>query len=354
MKVGIPSEIKPGETRVSLNPYAVAALRREGHRVFVQQSAGIASGYSDERYEDAGAEILPSAEAVYETAELIVKVKEPVDGDLQWLRSDHILFSFLHLAPLPQLVESLREIGITAIAFETVVERGQLPILKPMSQIAGRLSVQLGTCWLHSPQGGKGLLLGGVSGVSRGTVVVLGAGNAGGEAALTAARAGARVIVFDRDEVRLQHMREAADNIEALFPFDDLLDDAIAGADLLIGAVLIPGAHAPRLVSRQHIAEMQAGSVVVDISIDQGGCIETAHATDYLAPTYTVDDVVHSGITNMPAAVARSATDALSNAVLPYTVHLANGTWRDDPALRAAVNVESGEIVLPALRCDNP
>lgn len=360
MRIGVPREIKPLEGRVGLIPAACRDLVRAGHELVVETGAGLASGYSDEAYRQAGVSLSPSASAVYQDAELVVKVKEPVAEEYAYLRQDHILFSYLHLAANPQLTECLRRTGLTAVAFETVQEDdGRLPLLAPMSDIAGRLSIQLGIHLLHQPQGGKGLLLGGLPGADRGHVVVIGAGVAGGNAALLAAANGASVTVFDRKREKLEAMRALGANVTALFPYDEAIDTAVKNADLLIGAVLIPGARAPHVVSAQQVAQMQAGSVVVDISVDQGGCIETTRPTDYNQPTYRVGEIVHLAVTNLPGAVPRSASQALSAAVLPYLHQLAE-TPLDaidrESALGSGINVQAGACVHPALQdgCNTP
>jgi len=350
MHIGIPREIKPLEGRVGLIPDACSELVAAGHAVFVESGAGALSGYEDDQYRAAGVTLCDTAAELYETARLIIKVKEPVEGDLRYLRREHILFSYLHLAADPSLTRRLQDIGLTAIAFETVQDdAGFLPLLAPMSDIAGRLAIQLGVGLLHAPQGGKGLLLGGVPGAERGHVVVIGAGVAGGNAVRVAAALGAQVTVFDRKRERLEDMREIGDNVTALYAWPDRIEAAVLGADLLIGAVLIPGARAPHVVSAEQVAGMSAGSVIVDISVDQGGCIETTRPTDYRTPTYRVDDVVHLAVTNLPGAVPKTASQALSAALSPYLLPLASGAFEDQAALRRGINVRAGELCHPAL-----
>lgn len=349
MRIGVPVEIKPLEGRIALVPEACSDLVRAGHEVFVQSGAGIKSGFADEDFRRAGVKIVPDAAAIYGEAELVVKVKEPLDDDLTHLRSDHLLFCFLHLAADESLTRRLCEIGLTAVAFETVEAGGQLPLLAPMSDIAGRLSVQVGTHLLHQPQGGKGLLLGGVPGTQRGHVVVLGAGMAGGSAAILAAASGARVTVFDRRRERLAAMRELGANVTALYAYKDTMAQAVADADLLVGAVLIPGAKADRLVSAEQVAGMQDGSVIVDISVDQGGCIATTRATTYEAPTYVEHGVTHFCVANMPGGVPRTSTQALSAVLLPYVETLASGDWESSQALQKGINVRAGKVAYPAL-----
>lgn len=351
MRIGIPTETKILEGRVALIPAAVAELARAGHEVFVQAGAGIASGYADHEYARAGARILPDAGALYEAAQLVIKVKEPQPEELELLRRDHRLFCYLHLAADGQLMRALQRIGLTAVAFETVQEAdGRLPLLAPMSDIAGRLAVQIGTHLLHRTQGGKGLLLGGLPAAERGHVVILGAGVAGGSAAMTAAALGARVTVFARNRDRLAAMQALGANVTGLYPYQDAIVQAVREADLLIGAVLIPGARTPRLVSAGMVRSMAPGSVIVDISVDQGGCIETMRPTTYAEPTFLWEGVVHFGVTNMPGAVPRSASQALSAALIPYVLRLAADDWDADPALIAGVNLRAGEVMHPALR----
>jgi alanine dehydrogenase len=351
VKIGIPREIKPLEGRVALSPEACSSLVQHGHSVFIETSAGRLSGYADADYRAAGAAIADDAATLYGSAGLIVKVKEPVAGDLALLRSDHLLFCYLHLAPNPELTRQLRDIGLTAVGFETVeTDHGELPLLAPMSDIAGRLAVQIGTHLLHQPQGGKGVLLGGLPGVARGHVVIIGAGNAGGNAAAMAAAIGAEVVVFDVRRERLGAMRSLGNNVTALYPYTDRLRSEVARADLLIGATLQTGTRTPHIVSRDMVASMQPGSVIVDISVDQGGCVETTRPTSYAAPTYVEEGVVHFCVTNMPGAVPRSATQALSSALLPYVLQLSGADWEQQAPLQRAVNVRAGEVVHPALR----
>ena len=349
MNIGIPKEIKVLEGRVALIPAAVADLCQGGHRVLVEAGAGVASGYVDTAYAQAGAEIVNTAEALYKGACLIVKVKEPVGGDLEHLTDEHILFSYLHLAALPTLTQQLQDIGLTAIGFETVEVGRQRPLLAPMSDIAGRLSVQIGSNLLYRPNGGKGLLLGGLPGVSRGKVVILGAGVAGGNAALVAAALGAEVTVFDRNRDKLARMRAIGDNVTGLHSYGESITEAVQAADLVIGAILVTGEKAAYLVNEATVKTMQAGSVIVDIAVDQGGCIETTQPTDYSQPTFELHGVTHFGVTNMPGAVPKTASQALSAAILPWVERLCVDEWRDDNALAGAVNIEAGKIIHPAL-----
>lgn len=349
MKVGVPREIKPMEGRVALVPSAVADLVKAGHSVAVEQGAGLLSGYSDEDYRQAGASLAANAQTLYGDATLIVKVKEPIEAEYPLLRQDHILFSYLHLAAVPRLAAHLVDTGLTAIAFETVMVDGQLPLLAPMSDVAGRVAVQIGATLLHRQNGGNGILLGGLPAAHRGHVVILGAGNAGGNAAIVAQSLGALVTVFDRQRAKQLRMRELGDNVTALYPYHDDLAHAIADADLVIGAVLKPGAKAPHIVSREMVRSMRPGSAIVDIAVDQGGCVETTRPTDYTAPTYVEEGVTHFAVTNMPAAVPRSASQALSAEVAPYAMLLANGVLDDNDPLQQGINIRQGRIVHPAV-----
>jgi len=350
MIIGIPREVKTLEGRVGLVPAAVAELARNGHQLLVEQGAGELSGYRDEDYRQAGATIVPDASTVYGDAEMIIKVKEPQPQELPLLRQDHLLFCYLHLAAEPTLMQGLLDIGLTAVAFETVAEGHALPLLAPMSDIAGKVAVQVGSHLLHHPQGGRGLLLGGLPAAERGHVVILGAGVAGANATALAAAIGAQVTVFDSNRDKLAAMRAMGANVTALYPYAHDIEHAVETADLLIGAVLIPGAKAPHLVSSDQVRQMQQGSVIIDISVDQGGCIETTRPTTYAEPTFVWEGVTHFGVTNMPGAVPRSASQALSAALIPYALKLAAGDWESDVALLAGVNVRAGEVVYPALK----
>jgi len=351
MQIGIPREIKTLEGRVVLTPEACGDLVQAGHSVYVEQNAGHLSGYSNKLYASAGVTITRDAAETYGRGQLIVKVKEPVAGDLALLQHHHLLFCYLHLAANPDLARHLQAIGLTAVGFETVETNNRaLPLLAPMSDIAGRLATQIGSNLLHQPAGGKGLLLGGLPGAERGRVVVIGAGNAGGSAAAVAAAMGAEVTVFDRNRERLVAMRSLGNNVTALYPYQDAVRQAVAGADLLIGAVLKTGDRSPHVVTRHMVAAMAAGSVIVDISVDQGGCIETTRPTNYENPTYIEEGVLHFAVTNMPGAVPRSASQALSAALLPYVQQIARSDWKTQLPLARGINIEAGHIVHPALK----
>ena len=349
MRIGIPRELKPLEGRVGLIPAACAGLVKEGHAVLVEAGAGLKSGYSDDDYRAVGVEVIMDVAALYEKAEMIVKVKEPIAADLKHLRKEHLLFCYLHLAAEPHLTDELKRIGLTAVAFETVEVNGKLPLLAPMSDIAGRLSAQWATTLLHAPNGGKGVLLGGIPATRRGRIVILGAGVSGGAAATIMAGMGAEVTVFDLDMEKLEKMRALGPNVTGLYPHVKDVADAVAAADVVIGAVLIPGAKAPRVVTAEMVRAMQPGSVVVDIAIDQGGCIETAKPTTWDNPTYVWEGVTHFTVTHMPGAVPRTSSQALSAAIARYTSILASGKWRSNEPLVKGINVENGKVVHPAL-----
>jgi len=351
MHIGIPREIKTCEGRVSLTPEACSSLVKAGHQVFLEKNAGVLSGYTDKLYENVGVQICPDAKTLYDDSSLIVKVKEPVDGDLHYLREDHLLFCFLHLAAEQKLLDKLLNKGLTAIGFETVQEAdGSLPLLLPMSIIAGRLAGQIGMNLLHSTEGGKGLLLGGMATTDRGHVVILGAGNAGAQALDVVASIGANVTVFDLNTSKLAALHNRYPNVTGMTPTHEHIRKTVAAADLLIGAVLVPGRRAPLLVDSEMIASMEKGSVVIDIAVDQGGCIETILPTNWKQPVYTEHGVTHFGVTNMPGTVPRTSTQALSAAILPYVFELAEESWKNNTALQKGINVENGKIIHPALK----
>ena len=352
MRIGVPSETKTLEGRVALIPAACADLVRRGHEVHVQAGAGQKSGFKDEDYTRVGVKIAPTAKKLYEVGELIVKVKEPIAGDLKHLRKDHLLFCYLHLAAEPKLTARLLDIGLTGIAFESVTEAdGSLPLLAPMSIIAGRIATQIGTHLLHQPAGGKGKLLGGLPSTERGKVVVLGAGAAGGNSASLAAAGGANVVVFDMRPDRLAQMMALGPNVTALYPYAEQIAREVRDADLVIGAVLIPSAKAPRVITRAMVQSMEPGSILIDISIDQGGCFETSKPTSWAEPTYVVDGVTHFCVTNMPGAVPQTSSQAICAAILPYVQRLAaDKNWRKFEPLKQGINVEGGKIIHPALK----
>jgi len=351
MRIGVPKETKTLEGRVALVPAAAGDLVKRGHEVWIEKDAGIKSGFKDEQYAQLGVHIAPDAASLYEKGELIVKVKEPIEGDLALLRKHHLLFCYLHLAPLPELTKRLLDIGLTGIAFETVeMPNGDLPLLAPMSIIAGKIAVQVGTHLLHQPEGGKGKLLGGLPSTERGKVVVFGAGAAGGHSAALAAAGGANVVVFEKRQDRMEEMMRLGNNVTTLYPYVDVVAREVASADLVIGAVLVTGAVAPHVLTREMIKGMEPGSVVVDISIDQGGCFETSRPTTWKEPTYVEEGVIHFAVTNMPGAVPQTSSQAICAAILPWVSKLASGSWRDSQPLVRGINVEGGKVVHPALQ----
>lgn len=348
MDIGIPKEIKAQEYRVAATPGAVHALVDAGHRVTVQQGAGVGSGFEDDDYRASGAEIAADAAAVW-SKPMVLKVKEPIESEFGYLRSDLVLFTYLHLAAARPLTEALLAAGTTAIAYETVqLDNGSLPLLTPMSEVAGRMAAQVGAHYLNRFLGGRGLLLGGVPGVEAGEVVILGGGMVGTNAAKIALGLGARVTILDVNHARLQYLDDIfGGRVQTLASNLGNIRGAVASADLLIGAVLIPGARAPRLVTREMLGLMRPGSVIVDVAVDQGGCIETIHATTHEDPTYVVDGVLHYGVANMPGAVPNTSTKALSNQTLPYALRLAAGptqALRADPAMLRGLNTHAGML----------
>jgi alanine dehydrogenase len=349
MIVGIPREVKNHEYRVAATPEGVRELVHAGHRVVVEATAGEGSAISDEQYAAAGAEIMADADAVFAAAELIVKVKEPQPEEFDRFRDDHVLFTYLHLAADEKLTRFLVDRGIRAVAYETVQLDGRLPLLAPMSEIAGRMAPQEGAKYLERPQGGRGVLMGGASGVMPARVVVLGGGMAGGNAAQIAAGMEADVVVLDKDVERLREIdRVWHGRIQTLMSSRLAIEQMVLEADLVIGAVLVPGARAPHLVSAELVRRMRTGSVLVDISIDQGGCFETSHVTTHAEPTYVLDGVVHYAVGNMPGAVPRTSTYALTNVTLHYVLDIAalgvEAAVRDDPALALGVNTWDGRV----------
>jgi alanine dehydrogenase len=358
LRIGVPKEIKTEEHRVGLTPASVRELALHGHTVFVQAGAGADVGFTDDAYRAAGAEILPDAAAVFAAAELIVKVKEPQPVEVSRLSPGQILFTYLHLAADRALTEALMRSGATCIAYETVTDNaGRLPLLAPMSEVAGRMSVQVGAHCLEKHQGGSGILLGGVPGVAPAQVAVLGGGVAGSNALRMALGLGAHVTVLDKSLPRLYELdTQYGAALSTRFATFDAIEEAVIAADLVIGAVLVPGAAAPKLITRAMLRRMRPGSVLVDIAIDQGGCAETSRPTTHANPTYVEEGVVHYCVANMPGAVARTATLALNNATLPFVLALANKGWRaalrDDVHLRRGLNVHAGRITYEAVARD--
>ena len=340
MRIGVPREVKPGEGRVALTPGLCRALVGAGHVVQVETGAGLLAGHADDDYRAAGVDIAPDAAAAWD-CELLVKVKDPIASEWQLLRAGQLVFCFLHLAANPDLEAALCRAGVTAIAFETVTDGVRLPILSPMSEVAGRVAVLQAAALLTRP-GGSGVVLGGVTGAGRGRVVVVGAGQAGSAAAATAAAVGAQVVAFDRAPAALTAVRALGANVTGLYAEPETLAAAIAQADLVVGAVLLPGAAAPRVITRAMVAAMRPGSVLTDIAVDQGGCAETTRPTTQADPTYVEAGVIHYCVTNIPGGAPRSSTPALAAVLGPYVQAIADGRWRDHPGLRAGLAVDGG------------
>ena len=353
MQIGVPKEIKDREFRVGLSPNSVRVLTTQGHSVAVETSAGIGSGFSDRDYQEAGATIVTDAKDAW-NQELVVKVKEPLTKEYNLIHKGQILFTYLHLAANKPLTERLIESGVTAIAYETVEVNRTLPLLTPMSIIAGRLSVQFGARFLEKQQGGRGVLLGGIPGVSPGQVTILGGGIVGTEAAKIAVGMGAKVQIFDINVERLSYLESLfGSRVELLYSNAAAIETAVPDADLLIGAVLIPGKNTPTLVDRSLVAKMRPGSVIVDVAVDQGGCIETLRFISHSEPTYVEEGVVHYGVPNMPGAVPWTATQALNNSTLPYVVKLAAlglEALKINPDLATGLNVHNYQLVHPVVR----
>ncbi|MEZ5831139.1 MAG: alanine dehydrogenase [Dongiaceae bacterium] len=355
MLIGVPKEIKNHEYRVGLTPSSVRELVHHGHKVLVETKAGAGIGFDDAAYQAAGATIAPNASDVFAKADMIVKVKEPQPVECKMLRKGQLLYTYLHLAPDPEQTEGLIKSGCTAIAYETVTSaRGGLPLLAPMSEVAGRMSVQVGAHYLEKAQGGAGILLGGVPGVRAANVVVIGGGISGTHAVRMALGMEAIVTVIDKNLDRLRELDELfGSSLNTIYSTVDAIEQYVVEADLVIGAVLVPGAAAPKLVTRKMIQKMRPGSVVVDIAIDQGGCFETSHATTHADPVYVVDGITHYCVANMPGAVARTSTIALNNATLPFAVALANKGAKkalaDDPHLLNGLNIHDGQVTYKAV-----
>ncbi|MDE6353054.1 MAG: alanine dehydrogenase [Muribaculaceae bacterium] len=354
MIIGIPSEIKNNENRVGATPAGVKEFVKHGHTVYVQKNAGNGSGYSDAEYEAAGAKILPTIEAVYEIAEMNVKVKEPIEPEYNLIKKGQVVFTYFHFASDLPLTEAMIKSKSICIAYETVkLPNGSLPLLVPMSEVAGRMSIQEAARFLEKPQGGKGMLMGGVPGVRPAKVVILGGGVVGRNAAKIALGMGADVTITDISLPTLRYIAEIMPSIKTLYSSTHNIEQEIKDADVVIGSVLIPGAKAPHLVTKEMLKLMKPGTLLVDVAIDQGGCFETSHATTHSEPTYVLDGVVHYAVANIPGAVPMTSTLALTNATLPYALALADKGWKkackDDKALALGVNIVDGEIVFPAV-----
>ncbi len=355
MIIGVPKEIKNNENRVSLTPAGARELVKHGHTVYVQHTAGENSGFPDDDYINAGAKILPTIEDVYAIAEMIIKVKEPIKPEYKLVRKGQLVFTYFHFACDRELTDAMLASGATCLAYETVVDRsGALPLLVPMSEVAGRMSIQEGARFMEKPQGGRGVLMGGVPGVKPAKVLVLGGGVVGMNAALMAAGMGADVILCDISLPRLRYLSEVMPrNVKTLFSSTHNIEQELPTTDLVIGAVLIPGAKAPHLISRDMLALMRPGTVMVDVAIDQGGCFETSHPTTHAEPIYVVDGVVHYCVANIPGAVPYTSTLALTNATLPYAIKLADMGWekacRADAGLAAGLNVVDGKVTFPGV-----
>lgn len=358
MIVGVPKEIKNHEYRVGMTPSSVRELTSRGHQVLVQKNAGGEIGLSDEQYLAVGAELVETAKEIFERAEMIVKVKEPQPVECAMLRPGQILYTYLHLAPDPEQTAALVKSGAICIAYETITgANGGLPLLAPMSEVAGRMSIQAGAAHLEKSKGGMGLLLGGVPGVAPGHIVIIGAGVVGTNAMQMAVGTGARVTVLDKSIDRLRQLDLVYGNrISTVYSNAQSIEEAVLSADLVIGGVLVPGAAAPKLISRDLISRMKKGAVAVDVAIDQGGCFETSHATTHAEPTYVVDGVIHYCVANMPGAVARTSTFALNNATVGHAIALASKGWkqalRDDVHLRNGLNVCEGKVTYEAVARD--
>ncbi len=350
MLIGVPKEIKPDEYRVALTPAGAEMLTQAGHEIFVEKSAGEGSGFTDDFYEDAGATILDTADEVWAKADMIMKVKEPIEPEWPRMREGQVMFTYFHFAADEALTKACVASGAIAIAYETVeLPSGELPLLTPMSEVAGRMAIQEGAKYLEKPQGGLGVLLGGVPGVLPGKVLILGGGVVGTHAAKMAAGLGARVHIMDINLDRLRYLDDVMPaNVNVLFSTRYAIRKQIQDSDLIVGAVLIPGAKAPHLITREDLGLMRDGTVIVDVAVDQGGCVETIKPTTHHDPVYTVDGVIHYAVANMPGGVPRTSTLALTNATLPYAIELAGKGWKqacqDDNALKLGVNVVDGHV----------
>jgi alanine dehydrogenase len=355
MKIGLPKEIKDNEYRVGLTPAGVQALAHAGHEVYVQRTAGEGSGFQDDQYVGAGGKLLDTADEIWETGDMIVKVKEPVAPEYPRMRENQLLFTYLHLAPELELTKQMLERNVTGVAYETITDKhGRLPLLTPMSEVAGRMSVQVGATYLEKMNGGRGILLGGVPGVPAANVVIIGGGIVGTEAAKMAVGLGARVTIIDRNLDRLRQLDDIfLSKVQTLASSRYAIEESLSHADLVIGAVLVVGAAAPKLVTRDMLHLIPNGAVLVDVAVDQGGCFETTHATTHSNPTYYEEGVLHYCVANMPGAVPRTSTFALTNATLPYALDLANKGFekaiREDVGLREGVNTYAGRLTYSAV-----
>ena len=354
MIIGCPCEIKVRENRVGIVPASAKALCQDGHEVLIQKGAGLGSGISDQEYEAAGAKIVPSAQEVWKRAEMVVKVKEPLEKEYELMRPGQILYAYLHLAAEPKLTKALIEKQVSGVAYETVQVGRSLPLLKPMSEVAGRMSIQVGAWCLEKQQGGKGMLLGGVVGVQKANVVILGAGVVGSNAAKMALGLGAQVTLIDTNLERLEYLEDIfGGRVQTLYSNAHNIAESVAQADLVVGGVLIAGAKAPKLVTKEMVCSMSKGSVIVDTAVDQGGCVETMHATTHDDPIFDVEGVVHYGVSNMPGAVARTSTFALAHATLIYMRQLANLGVKEacdkDASLALGLNTYRGHVTYKAV-----
>ncbi len=355
MIIGVPKEIKNNENRVALTPAGVLELRKRGHEVYIQITAGEGSGFPDAAYEEAGARLLPTIDDVYQTAEMIVKVKEPIEQEYNLIGEGQLVFTYFHFASYEPLTRAMIDSKAVCLAYETVeLEDGSLPLLTPMSEVAGRMAIQEGAKYLEKPLQGRGILLGGVPGVAPAKVMILGGGVVGTQAAKMAAGLGAEVTILDVNIPRLRYLADIMPpNVTTLVSNEYQIRQMISNQDLIVGAVLIPGARAPKLITRDMLGDMQKGTVLVDVAVDQGGCIETCTPTTHENPTFVIDDVVHYCVANMPGAVPFTSTIALTNATLPYTLQLADKGWEqachDNPALRKGLNIVHGKVVYRAV-----
>jgi alanine dehydrogenase len=358
MIVGVPKEIKNKENRVSMVVAGVRALTQAGHQVLVQASAGLGAGITDQEYAAAGAKIVDTARDVFAKSDMIVKVKEPLPEEYDLLREGQILYTYLHLAADERLTKALLERKIVGIAYETIQPAdGSLPLLAPMSAVAGRMATQIGATYLQKDHGGKGMLLGGVTGVARANVTILGGGVVGVNAAKMAVGLGAKVTILDVNVDRLEYLNDIFGNsIHTLYSNNEQIERSVVESDLVISAILVPGAKAPKLVTRQMVSKMQPGGVIIDVAVDQGGAVETCRPTSHEHPTYTVDNIIHYAVPNMPGAVPRTSTYALTNVTLKYALMLANLGWKDavakDPALMKGVNLNAGKLTYKAVADD--